>query len=81
MFFCEQSLRKINEKDVELLRNGSVHESVDYFETRKYFRRRKKEDLLSFGDDWNDAPRSSRFCSFALESRPLIFDTVSWTAP
>ena len=26
-----------------------------------------------FGDDWNDAPRSSRFCSFALESRPLIF--------
>ena len=25
-----------------------------------------------FGDDWNDAPRSSRFCSFALESRPLI---------
>ena len=51
MFFCEQSLRKINEKDVELCGNGSVHESVDYFETRKYFRRRKKEDLLSFGDD------------------------------
>ena len=43
--FCEESLKKINEKDVELFRNGSVHESVDYFETRKYFRRRKKEDL------------------------------------
>ena len=26
-----------------------------------------------FDDDWNDAPRSSRFCSFALESRPSIF--------
>ena len=47
MFFCEESLRKINEKDVELFRNGSVHESVDYFETRKYFRRRKKEIFKS----------------------------------
>ena len=47
MFFCEESLRKINEKDVELFRNGSVPESVDYFETRKYFRRRKKEIFMS----------------------------------
>ena len=34
MFFCEESLRKINEKDVELFRNGSAHENVDYFETK-----------------------------------------------
>ena len=45
MFFCEESLSKINEKDVELFRNRSAHESVDYFETKKYFRRRKKENL------------------------------------
>ena len=47
MFFCEESLRKINEKDVELFRNGSAHESVDYFETKKYFRRRKTRIFMS----------------------------------
>ena len=26
--FCEESLGKINAKDVELFRNGSVHESI-----------------------------------------------------
>ena len=57
MFFCEESLRKINEKDVELFRNGSVHESVDYFETRNYFRRRKKKDLYEQNFD-GEANRS-----------------------
>ena len=57
MFFCEESLRKINEKDVELFRNGSVHESVDYFETKKYFRRRKKENLYEQNFD-GEANRS-----------------------
>ena len=57
MFFCEESLRKINEKDVELFRNWLVHEGVDYFETRKYFRRRKKEDLYEQNVD-GEANRS-----------------------
>ena len=57
MFFCEESLRKINEKDVELFRNGSAHESVDYFETKKYFLRRKKENLYEQNFD-GEANRS-----------------------
>ena len=28
---CEESLGMIDAKDVELFRNGSVHESVDHF--------------------------------------------------
>ena len=35
--FCEGSFGKIDAKDVELFRNGSVHESVDYFGTIEYF--------------------------------------------
>ena len=36
--FCEESLEKIDVKEIELFRNGSVHESVDYLETIEYFR-------------------------------------------
>ena len=35
--FCEGSFGKIDAKDVEPFRNGSVHESVDYFGTVEYF--------------------------------------------
>ena len=49
--FCEESLRKINAKDLELFRNGSVHqilspESLDYFGTTECFSGRKKEESL-----------------------------------
>ena len=35
--FCEESFGKIDAKDVELFRNGSVLEIVDYFGTVEYF--------------------------------------------
>ena len=70
MFFCEESLRKINEKDVELFRNGSAHESVDYFETKKYFRRRKKENLYEQNFD-GEANRSGVVNFHALYANEL----------
>ena len=36
--FCEESLEKIDVKEIELFRNGSVHVSVDYLGTIEYFR-------------------------------------------
>ena len=35
--FCEESLGKIDVKDVELFWNRCVHKSVDYFGTIEYF--------------------------------------------
>ena len=47
MHVCEESLEKINAKDIELFQHGPVHEfyrfeSVDYFGTSEYFSGLKK---------------------------------------
>ena len=47
--FCEESLGKINVKDVELFRNGSVHEfcrlKALIIGSSEYFNGRKKKNL------------------------------------
>ena len=55
--FCEESLRKINVKDVELFRNGSVHGfcrlKVLIIGRSEYFNGRKRKNLYEQNFDVN----------------------------
>ena len=55
--FCEECVRRINEKDVALFPEQVgprvlLLESVDYFGTSEYFSRRKKKESLGVKLRW-----------------------------
>ena len=69
--FCEESLGKINKCDLELFRNGSVHE----FYLLKELITLEQVNTSVVDDDWNDVP-CSHHNVISLQSRPLNFRVI-----